>query len=615
MAGIAGIVLKNPRHGEERLGKAFASMMQKLFVSDSQMTHKFTATDICFGNVMPVSCRKNDHFQYNDKLEIHAVIDGLVFVDRSERSTLTAKYNITGRQTDYYLIPYLYDLYKEDFVSHVTGWFNIFVYNEKKSQSLLVNDHFGLLPLFYHESDSCFIFASKIEAVLSSGMLSSVKPDPVTIAERLFFNYPLSDHTYIENIFTLSNAHRVKIGGEKTSKERYWSMADWYDYPPVGKDESFHLLNDGLAQSVSKMTAQCEGKLNMSLTGGWDSRVVLSYCLPEHKDRLNLYSFGAEQSDDILVPKHIGRAENLAYTSYILDQEYLKCHFIPNAIDTILLSSGARNYKRTHYLYTAKKICKASNYLLTGIFGDEVFKVGKPSGGEVLSRNAVSLLQTDFDLDKTVAKFLTSPALQCLNTNRDLVVNGFRERIESIEDRMKAFESISQKYYCFRFEYNLRKYFGAEINSYNDFVFCFSPFIDQTFLNKFAHSRFFGIHYDFNSSSIHLKKQSARLYHDIVQANYSPLTGYPSDRGYTMKDAANPMGNLKLLYRKYIKRRKKVDAFNTGSTGWLFASFIENRQLRSNIFNSFQSTPAGNGDPNILSLFFWLAYIEQKNEQ
>lgn len=476
----------------------------------------------------------------------------------------------------------------------------------------MINDRLGFLPLYYYESDSYFIFASKIEAILNSGLLPSIKPDATTIAEHLFFNYPISDHTYIENIQTLSNAEFFKITQNNTIREKYWSISEFYDFAPVNKQESFHLLDEGLKHAVGKAISHCENKINLSLTGGWDSRVVLSYLLPQYKTKLNIYSFGAEQSDDILIPQQIARAESLEYTPYILDQHYLDHFFIPNALKTIGLSNGTRNYKRTHYLYAVQQIAEISNFLVTGIFGDEVFKVARPLDGEVLSQNTIDLLQSDFDLDETINKFSNSLILNHLNVNQNKLIEAFGERLTFLKNRMKGFESISRKYYSFRFEYNLRKYFGNEANSYNDFVFCFSPFIDYDFLKDFARTKYFGIHYPFGSNGIRLKKQSTQLYHDIVQENYKPLVVYNSARGYSMKDANIVLGNLKIVSKKYFGKNKNADGFNTRPTDVLFRSSLNSQELKPGIFNPLERTINSKINPDFLSLFYWLGAVEER---
>lgn len=587
-------------------------MMQKLFISDSQMNHAFTAEDLCFGNVVPVSCRKNDHFQCNGELGVHAVIDGLVFVDSHERSILSQRYTINDNLSDYSYLPFLYAYYKKDFAAHISGWFNIFIHDEKQKASMLINDRLGFLPLYFYESDCYFIFASKIEAILNSGLVPTIKPDSVTIAEHLFFNYPVSDNTYIENIKTLSNAECLVFRQNKITRTKYWSIGELYGYPPADKDQSFRLMDQGLKQALYKILVRNEHKLNVSLTGGWDSRVVLSYLLPEHKDKLKLYSFSATGADDIAIPQTIARKESLDYTPYVLDQHYLDQCFMPQALQTIILSNGTRNYKRTHYLYAVRKISKLSPFLVTGIFGDEVFKVGRPAGGDVLSKNIVAMLASNFNIDSAMAMFSNSLISNCLQHDPKNLADAFRTRLETLKSQMNKFETITQKYYSIRFEYNLRKYFGNEANSYNDFVFCFSPFMDCDFLNNFARTKYFGVHYPFEANSIRLKKQSTRLYHDIVRTNYKSLTEYDSARGYSMKDATTLPGNLKILYRKYLKNRKGEDAFNTKPADTLFSTFLKTKRIKSETLKMPDDDSIRVNYPDLLSLIYWFGTIEKK---
>ncbi len=605
MAGIAGIINKHATLGKGRLQQAFSSMMQKMRFSEDQLSTSFESDAACFGNAVPVSCKKNDRYQQNDNLGVYAVIEGLVFVDKQERNKLAERYDVQRDQSDYSLIPFLYRLYAQDFVRHITGWFNIFIYDEKNCLALLVNDRLGFLPLYYCESSSFFIFASKIEAILSTGLMPAIKPDVTTIAEHLVFNYPVSDHTYIENIYTLSNAEIFRISKGNVAREKYWSIGELYDYVPVSKEESFHLTNEGLQYALNKILTRSKHKVNFTLTGGWDSRVVLSYLLPEHKDKLNTYSFGAQNSSDITIPQMIAKQEKLAYTPYILDQNYLDNDFLANALRTIELSGGTRNYKRAHYLYAVQRVAEVSDLLITGIYGDQVFKVAGPKGGAVLSQNMIDLLESDFNLDKAITSISNSFVVDCLNVDNSELLASLEDRLKSLKDKMEHFESISQKYYSFRFEYNLRKYFGHEAASYNDFADCFSPFTDYDFLKRFAQTKYFGIHYPFGSNSMSLKKQSTRLYHDFVQANYKPLTEYDSARGYSMKDALTLRGNLKILFKKYFKNKKEVDGFNTNSTDDIFYSFLKSQAIKPALFSSLNEDVAPRIKPDYFSLFYW----------
>jgi len=610
MAGITGIVKKN-NNSQIDLDSSIASMMNKLAYSQVQLKQTYITNSIAFGNAVPISAKTNDHFIHNKQFDLFVAIDGLVFISDEIRNNLSKDFELIGANNDYELIPYLFHRYKTDFMKYITGWFNIFLYDRMNETCLLINDPLGYLPLYFYENNDFLIFASKIECILSSRLMGKIEFDSVTIAEHLFFNYPLSDHTYLINISTFSNGECIIINRSGIERKKYWSISELFNYKPLSEKESLYSINEGLKNALNKVNALNKSKLNISLTGGWDSRVVLSYYLPEFKDSLNLYSFGAPDSSDIKIPHFIAGKENLNYTPYILDQNYLDNHFIPNAEKTIILSNGTRNYKRTHYLYAIQQIAAISDILMTGIFGDEVFKVAQAVGGTVLSQNALNLLNNNFDIDRSIDDLTYSKILNILSADKFELIDEFRERLINIKNHMSKFESKSQQYYSLRFEFNLRKYFGNEVNSYNDFVYCFSPFIDFDFLGDFAKTSYLGTHFSFNSNSIKLKKMATHLYYQLTKINYAPLTKYNSSRGYSMKDSSTILGNARIFIKKYLSNKTKIDGFNTDSTDDIFQNnlFIKTANNLNELFTAYD-IEKNLKNPDLVSLKYFVAYIE-----
>ena len=607
MAGIAGIVLKSTHEGTGRFELAFTAMMNKLAESESQFRRTFSEKGVFLGNVVPVSALVNDHLLQNEPLDIIVVIDGLVYVNEMDKNIVKEKYGAVQTGSDYWLLPYLYDLYDAEIVNHITGWYNIFIFNRKQSKGFIFNDQLGYLPLYFYESDGYLLFASKIECILSSGLLPALEFDHTTIAEHLFFNYPLSDHTYIKGINTLANATTITFDKQGWKKQRYWGVEKWFGNSPAKDNESIDIINDGLSQSLNKLVRQQDKLFNFSLTGGWDSRLILSYLLPEYKERLKLYSFGAEFSDDILIPQKIAVAENLDYTPYKLDQNYLDADFLPVAFKTIKLSNGTRNYKRAHYLYAIQKIAEKSDTLITGIFGDEVIKVSQITGGTVMPQNLVDFIGSDFNVGQTMNKLNQNALLKGLMKEPNSMEE-FASRLEAVKNKVSSFDKLSGKYYYIRFELNLRKYFGAEVNSYNDFVYCYSPFIDIDFLNAFARTSFMGIHYPYNSNNLKLKMKSTLLYYELTKRNYKPLVGYNSARGYSMKNAATNLGKIKILINKKLKfKRTNVDGFNTRSTDTIFLNYLNNSEYRkTELPLSIQTALDNKKIADINSLVYWM---------
>lgn len=608
MAGIAGIISKGKTNTQ--FDTALSRMLDKLRFDDNQVSYKFESPTVCFCNVVPIAQTENINFIHDKEHDVFCVVDGFVFVSEVERELLIKVNSVSADLSNHKLIPNLYKRYGQDIVNHITGNYNIFIYDRQQNTSLLFNDRFGYLPLYLYEDDNVLVFASKIESIVASGLMGSIDFDQTTIAEHLFFNYPISDHTYIRNISTLPDASIVHINDQVITNRHYWDVSELFGLDSLNKKQSIEAIDTGLKVSIDKLFNISSNPINFSLTGGWDSRVILSYLLPKYTSRFKSYSFGAPAAPDITIPQHIASSENFSYSPFLLDEHYLDNHFLEDAKNTIMLSSGTRNYKRTHYVHTIKQIGKTSPWLLSGIFGDEVFKVGKPQGGAVISKNAVDLIATNFNISNTLQLLEQSRILNIFGNDSNHILNELEHRLNELSKRFSQYTTLGEKYFAFRFSTNLRKYFGNEVNSYNDFVWCYSPFTDFDFLKTFATTKYMVSRFDFVKPKLALQAQSSWLYYELTRRNKGSLTKYQSSRGFSMRDTSSLLGMLKIIYKKRIFKKFSQchDAFNTKTLNDIFNNLIIGEQ-KNNPFFIKENTNISKEDH--LSLFYWCNYIKK----
>jgi len=611
MAGITGLIIKDGNIVTDEHLYAFNKMLNKLTISDKQFKSSLLDSKVFMGNVTPISSKKNDRIQHNRFLNVSCVIDGLVFISEDERKKVVLKYSIDPKLSNYELLPYLYDLNKEDIVYHITGWYNIFFFNTNKNEWLLFNDRLGYLPLFVYEDASHFIFASKIECILESGLLPKVQIDNSTVAEHLLFNYPVSDMTYIKGIETLPNAYRMCYKKANTKRGKYWNLGELYGQKALSRDDSYQLFNNSLRKTILKAININEDIVNMSFTAGWDSRLVLSYLKEDYGNRLNLYSFGSEKSEDILIPEMISKRENLFYTPFILDEYYLQNEFVSLAVKTIMLSNGSRNYKRAHYLFAMEKLAKVSDLSIAGIYGDEITKATKPKEGEVISFSMIDFIDHDMDVDYLFKEIRNGTVFTLFKEDSYLPDEIFH-RLQQISNDLNKFSSIEEKYYSFRFETNLRKYFGAEVNGYNDFSYSFSPFIDYDFLTNYAKTCYFVPRFDYYSSSLILKRNSTKLYADLIIDNYPKLARYNTSRGYSMKDSKKLTGLLKILYHRKMKKKSK-DGYNVNPTDDIFLKMMQQENVQGPYKQILECLGSSNIKTEVNnSLSYWISSIMKR---
>lgn len=610
MAGIAGVVLKNKVRLNPKHRNSFEKMMGKLSFSDLQKKSHFESDYMISGNVIPISEKQNDHFYFSELFETYFVFEGIVIIPEEEKHILKDRYSFNHYMSVKELLSFLYDYYKYDFVNHLEGWYNLLLFDKKNSSAILVNDRLGYLPLYLYETDSVFIFASKIESILATGLIENVAFDAVSIAEHLFFNYVLSDNTFIKNISTLSPASMIEFKSGLTHKKSYWNISELFSATTLNLRDSIEVMNNSLAGSIHELISARDTPVCLSLTGGWDSRLVLSYLLKDHKDLLYTYSFGAPESPDILLPQLISGKEGFRYQPFVLDSNYLIRDFIQNAVDTIILSGGTRNYKRAHYIYAIRRLSSFSDTIVTGIYGDEVLKAGRPQGGAVISRNAINLIDSGFDAGNSVKAFKISTFPSVFRFFPAEMTDGFLERLENIGRNYSTYQDPGQKYFAFRLLLNLRKYFGNEVNSYNDFMYCYSPFISYQFLSKFSGTKFMISNYGFERPSLKLKVQSTRLYYRLTALNSKNLADYQSSRGYSMSDINSLKGLSRILYKTGKKKARQIlpDGFNTKPAEAVFMDFLDQNEIgKENPL--FHTGLEGGCTEELSSLIYWTSYI------
>jgi asparagine synthetase B (glutamine-hydrolysing) len=615
MAGICGIFQIKPSAEKQVVFSALNNMMDKLAADITQLKESSSIDNWHIGSVMPVSAETHENFFHTPALSMHCIVDGQVFVSDTEKHLVGQKFPHAILKNDNDYIPWLYSFYKVDFVKHLTGWFNIFIYDKANETALLCNDRLGLLPLYFYESDQVVVFASKIECILASGLMNQIEFDTVTLAEHLLFNYPISDHTFIRNISTIPSATQTRIAGS-IIRTTYWSPGDLICDAPLSKTKSLDLIDEALSEALRKPFEKARKPVCATLTGGFDGRLVLSCLLDQYRDRLRVFSFGAASSPDITIPQKIASKEGFSYEPIILDREYMEKSFIDNASATIILSGGIRSYRRSHYLYAMQKISGRSEIVISGNFGDEIIKFAQVLPSEVISKALISLVQSGFsnipDLVKTAESLL-----QLENSRFSSFSEELNSRLELIASEVGSYDNLSHKFHHLKFTRIASKFFGNELSSYNDYVQSFSPFLDTDFLKAFHMTSYAGIYYPFSGNKLEHKEMASSLYAELIRRNKKSLLSYQTDRGYKISALTNPLGQLEVLLKKFlIKKSKAGDPYYLENSETTFRSFMENYRFVNKTKNSqYILVPVEENMGNSLkdrlySLNYWICHIE-----
>jgi hypothetical protein len=478
----------------------------------------------------------------NTKIKTMFVLEGIV----------SLKDNIKAEDFNEYNIINLYEIYKNKLVHYLNGSFNIFIYNWGRNEAVLFNSRFGMLPLFYYIDNKMVIFASNLKSIKDSGLIK-IEWDQVTQIEHMLFNYPITENSFIKNVKTLQAGSLIHYSNNQSQIKTYWSFSTLLGKATLNKKDSLELLNSKLKNIIDNLV---RGKSNfaVSLTGGLDGRLVLSYILNYHKNKSHLlYSFGSDQSPDIKIPLYISKIMDLNYKPFIIDENYLCNNFCLNAKETIINSSGLRNYKRTHYLWTMKQLSLYTKLVLSGNCGSNIFKFRSISPGTVISPLFYAWLIKDFKKD-FIRKLSNEFNSKLLSITNNAIIN-FNNRMEEFSERIKQYNfSSSERYYYILLLIIERKYFGTEINSYNNYINNASPYINFSFVEALSETVFWGPNYPFNSGKIKYDSLITNLYFYLTNANCPLLTKFNTTKGISLNQLNRVNGKIYLICRKMLKK-------------------------------------------------------------
>ncbi len=319
--------------------------------------------------------------------------------------------------------------------------------------------------------------------------------------------------------------------------------------PKYSFNSGIEIVDEAL-QSITNNLVRTNEPFGLSLTGGWDGRLILSYFLNKN-DKFYLYSFGTENSLDIKIPKLISSALNLKYIPIYLDEDFIKHYFYSYGLKTIYYSNGFRNFNVGHYLYAMEKLTNMSNFIITGNCGSNLLKSVSSTGH--IYNEYIKLIFDTYDGEKLYArikhKFLQENPGYLIAED---VWNQFFENLLVISEYHRKEYTQNQNFYAFLLSTIENMYFGSEVSASSHRITNISPFTQLNFLEKIAQTPYFGAHHNyFSKKDKKIRFARSKLYAVLIKRNSPVLSRFITDRGYKIQDLLSNSGMLKILSKRF----------------------------------------------------------------
>jgi asparagine synthase (glutamine-hydrolysing) len=223
------------------------------------------------------------------------------------------------------------------FVRRLNGCFAAAVWDAAAGTLTLLNDRFGMRPLYYSHSAGKLLFGSEAKSILADGDLSRAI-DPRGLAEFFTFGQYLGDTTSFSAIRLLPAAGVLtySTADDRLGLTRYARLGETWKLGSASTTDALDRIDDAFAKSVARCTTGAPG-LGLSLSGGLDARTVLGLIDPAQP--VTTVCLGMEGSIDVKCAAELARITNRPHHMHTLGTKFLD-QFERHMRDMVHLTDG-----------------------------------------------------------------------------------------------------------------------------------------------------------------------------------------------------------------------------------------------------------------------------------
>lgn len=168
-----------------------------------------------------------------------------------------------------------YERWEQQCLEHLVGDFAFAVWDRQQRSLFLARDHLGKRPLFYHQGNGWFGFASMPAGLLALPEIPMM-PDEERIRDLVLVLRDESDHSYFEGIIRLLPGHCATLQADGTfHTRRYWAPPTEERIYFKSDDDYVDAFLERLEEAV-RCRLRSTGGIASQISAGFDSATVTS---------------------------------------------------------------------------------------------------------------------------------------------------------------------------------------------------------------------------------------------------------------------------------------------------------------------------------------------------
>ena len=227
------------------------------------------------------------------------------------------------------------------FVSLLEGEFCLALVDEQARRVLVATDHVASYSIRWRVDAGGFVFSSDLSALLRAAP-EARRLNLRAVADYLTIGAVLGDKTLVEGVSELDPGSMLTydVAAGAVSIASYCRIESFFEDKARNRDEYYERVREAFSRAVARSMTKTNdsGPLGLSLSGGLDSRAILS-AAHERAGDLRTYTLGVEGCADQVIAARLAQIAGTSHYYFRLDDSYLR-DFLPNMASMVSVTDG-----------------------------------------------------------------------------------------------------------------------------------------------------------------------------------------------------------------------------------------------------------------------------------
>jgi asparagine synthase (glutamine-hydrolysing) len=367
MSGLVGIVsTHNENNNTEDL---LSKMCRAVRHEEWYKTDTYVNKTVGLGRVHLGIFNPEPQPIFNEDKTLCVMMEGEIYDYQDMKEELISKGRNFSVNNDPEFILHLYEDCGKDFVHKLNGSFTLIIWDEKSQELLMINDRYGLRPLYYAERDGYLLLGSEVKAILQDEKFERIVDDR-SVADFFSFGYILGTKTFFKGIELLPPASILTCSAGQISIEQYWDFNFNEEYEDQSEEYYIKNLSKLILQAVER---QMNGthRIGVPLSGGFDSRTIVASISKKHYP-IHTFTFGKPNCNDAKFAQMV--ADKLGTDHHFF--EFKPDDLASYAEKAVYLTDGMLNCVHAHRMQTYDAAREFMDIALVGWIGDSMIGSG-----------------------------------------------------------------------------------------------------------------------------------------------------------------------------------------------------------------------------------------------